>query len=317
MKAVIYSKFGSPDVLQLKDIEKPVPKDNEALVKIHATTVAAGDIRMRGFKVPASFWLPARLALGITGPRRKILGMEISGVIESVGKDVKKFKVGDEVFAATGFGGGYAEFICLPEDEVLRREQVIMLAKKPVNLSFEESAAVPVGGMTALAFMRKANIRKGQKILIYGASGSVGTYSVQLAKYHGAEVTAVCGTNNLELVKSLGADKVIDYTKEDFTKNGQKYAVVFDAVGKISRSFAKGSLEINGVFLSTWDNAPMKEDDLGAVKELVEAGKLKPVIDRSYPLEQLVEAHRYVETGHKKGNVVITVEHNNGSVVNQ
>ncbi len=200
---------------------------------------------------------------------------------------------------------------------MLRREQVIMLVKKPVNLSFEEAAAVPVGGMTAFAFMRKANIQNGQKVLIYGASGSVGTYAVQLAKYHGAEVTAICSTNNLELVKSLDADKVIDYTKEDFTKNGQKYAVVFDAVGKISRSLAKGSLEINGVFLSTWDNAPMKEGDLGAVKELVEAGKLKPVIDRSYPLEQLVEAHRYVETGHKKGNVVITVEHNNGSVVNQ
>ena len=312
MKAAIYEKYGSPEVLHLKEIEKPIPKDNEVLVKIHATTVTAGDIRMRGFKVPAHFWLPARFALGLTGPKRKTLGMEISGIIEAVGKSVTKFKVGDEVFAETGFGDGYAEYICLPEmPEIKSEKSVIRLAKKPVNLTFEEAAAVPVGGITALIFMRKANIQKGQKILIYGASGSVGTYAVQLAKNYGAEVTGVCSTNNMELVKSLGADKVIDYTQEDFTKNSQTYDVIFDAVGKISRSLVKGSLEKKGVFLSTWQSLKVEADDLAVLKGLVEAGKLKPVIDRRYPLEQIVEAHRYVEAGHKKGNVVITVQHNN------
>ena len=312
MKAAIYEKYGPPEVLHLKEIEKPIPKDNEVLVKINATTVTAGDIRMRGFRVPAHFWLPARLALGLTGPKRKTLGMEISGIIEAVGKSVTKFKVGDEVFAETGFGDGYAEYICLPEmSESKSEKSVIRLAKKPVNLTFEEAAAVPVGGLTALIFMRKANIIKGQKVLIYGASGSVGTYAVQLAKNYGAEVTGVCSTNNVELVKSLGADKVIDYTKEDFTKNSQTYDVIFDAVGKISRSLVKGALEKKGVFLSTWQSLKIEADDLAVLKGLVEAGKLKAVIDRTYPLEEIVEAHRYVEAGHKKGNVVITVQHNN------
>jgi len=312
MKAAIYEKYGPPEVLHLKEIEKPIPKDNEVLVKIRATTVTAGDIRMRGFKVPAHFWLPARFALGLTGPKRKTLGMEISGIIEAVGKSVTKFKVGDEVFAETGFGDGYAEYICLPEmSEIKSEKSVIRLAKKPVNLTFEEAAAVPVGGITALIFIRKANITKGQKILIYGASGSVGTYAVQLAKNYGAEVTGVCSTNNMELVKSLGADKVIDYTQEDFTKNSQTYDVIFDAVGKISRSLVKGSLEKKGVFLSTWQSLKVEAGDLAVLKGLVEAGKLKAVIDRTYPLEQIVEAHRYVEAGHKKGNVVITVQHDN------
>ena len=312
MKAAIYEKYGAPEVLHLKEIEKPIPKDNEVLVKIHATTVTAGDIRMRGFKVPAHFWLPARFALGLTGPKRKTLGMEISGIIEAVGKSVTKFKAGDEVFAETDFGGGYAEYICLPEmTEIKSEKSVIRLEKKPVNLTFEEAAAVPVGGITALIFMRKANIQKGQKILIYGASGSVGTYAVQLAKNYGAEVTGVCSTNNMELVKSLGADKVIDYTKEDFTKNSQTYDVIFDAVGKISRSLVKGSLEKKGVFLSTWQSLKVEAGDLAVLKELVEAGKLKPVIDRRYSLDQIVEAHRYVDRGHKKGNVVITIQHNN------
>jgi NADPH:quinone reductase-like Zn-dependent oxidoreductase len=305
MKAAIYEKYGSPEVLHLKEIEKPILKDNEALVKVHATTVTAGDVRMRGFKVPVHFWLPARFALGLTGPKRKILGMEISGIIEAIGKSVTKFKVGDEVFAETGFGGGYAEYICLPEANSLKT--VIRIAKKPVNLTFEEAAAVPVGGITALIFLRKANITKGQKILIYGASGSVGTYAVQLAKYYGAEVTGVCSTNNIELVKSLGADKVIDYTHEDFSKNAQTYDVIFDAVGKISRSLVKGSLEKKGIFLSTWQSLKVEAGDLAVLKGLVEEGKLKPVIDRRYPLEQIVEAHRYVDRGHKKGNVVITV----------
>ena len=312
MKAAIYEKYGSPEVLHLKEIEKPIPKDSEVLVKINATTVTAGDIRMRGFKVPAHFWLPARFALGLTGPKRKTLGMEISGLIEAVGKSVTKFKVGDEVFAETGFGDGYAEYICLPEmTEIESEKSVIRLEKKPVNLTFEEAAAVPVGGITALIFMRKANIQKGQKILIYGASGSVGTYAVQLAKNYGAEVTGVCSTNNVELVKSLGADKVIDYTREDFTKNSQTYNIIFDAVGKISRSLVKGSLEKKGVFLSTWQSLKVESGDLDVLKGLVEEGKLKPVIDRRYPMEQIVEAHRYVEAGHKKGNVVITVQHNN------
>lgn len=261
---------------------------------------------MRGFKVPAALWLLSRLALGITGPKRKVLGMEASGVIESVGGSVERFKVGDEVLAATGFGGGYAEYVCLPATDVVGRV-VIEVAKKPANLTFEEAAAVPIGAMTGLAFLRKANIKKGQKVLVYGASGSVGTYTVQLAKYFGAEVTGVCSAANLELVKSLGADVVIDYTKEDFTKNGQRYNLVFDAVGKISRSKAKGSLTKNGVFLSTWGNGRMEPNDLLTLSGLIEAGKLKVVVDRQYSLEQIVEAHRYVEAGHKKGNVVITV----------
>ena len=306
MKAVIYEKYGPPEVLSLKEIEKPVLKDNEILIKIYATTVAAGDIRMRGFKVQLSFWVPARLALGLTGPKRKILGMEVSGVVESVGKSVEKFRVGDEVLAATGFGGGYAEYICLPDADVVGRV-VIEVAKKPANLTFQEAAAVPIGGMTALAFLRKANVKNGQKVLVYGASGSVGTYAVQLAKYFGAEVTGVCSASNLELVKSLGADVVIDYAKEDFAKNGQRYDLVFDAVGKISRSKAKGSLTENGVFLSTWGNGAMEPNDLSTLSGLIEAGKLRAVIDRTYPLEQIVEAHRYVEAGHKKGNVVITL----------
>jgi NADPH:quinone reductase-like Zn-dependent oxidoreductase len=308
MKAAIYEKYGPPEVLSLKEIEKPVPKDNEVLIKIHATTVAAGDIRMRGFKVPAALWLLSRIALGITGPKRKILGMEISGVIESVGGSVEKFRVGDEVFASTGFGGGYAEYVCLPDADVVGKV-VIEVAKKPANLTFEEAAAVPIGGMTALGFLRKANVKNGQKVLVYGASGSVGTYAVQLAKNYGAQVTGVCSAANLELVKSLGADIVIDYAKEDFTTNGQSFDLVFDAVGKISSSHAKGSLTENGVFLSTWGNGGMEPNDLSTLSGLIEAGKLKVVIDRTYPLEQIVEAHRYVETGHKKGNLVITMTH--------
>ena len=309
MKAIVYTKYGAPEVLHLKEIEKPVPKDNEVLVKINATTVTAGDIRMRGFKVPAHFWLPARFALGVTGPKNKVLGMEVSGVIETVGKGVTKFRVGDEVLAATGFGRGYAEYICLPETDMVGRV-VIEVAKKPANLTFEEAAAVPIGGMTALAFLRKANVKNGRKVLVYGASGSVGTYAVQLAKNCGAQVTGVCSASNLELVKSLGADVVIDYAKEDFAKNGRRYDLVFDAVGKISRSKAKGSLTENGVFLSTWGNGGMEPNDLVTLSGLIEAGKLKVVIDRQYPLEQIVEAHRYVGAGHKKGNVAITIEHN-------
>jgi len=308
MKAIVYEKYGPPEVLHLKDVEKPEPKDDEVLIKNNAATAHVGDTRMRGFRVPKMYWLPMRLFVGITKPKRPILGMEVSGVIETVGKDVKEFKKGDEVFALTGFGGGgYAEYSsvkAIDGDEVKG-----MVVLKPSNLTFEEAAAVPAGALTALLHMQKVNIQKGKKILIYGASGSVGTYAVQLAKYYGGEVTGVCSTSNLELVKSIGADKVIDYTKEDFTKSGEVYDIVFDAVFKISKSKSKNILKNDGIFDSSHSKVPKpKTKDLIFLKELIEKNKLKPIIDKTYPLEQIVEAHRYVDTGRKKGNVIITIK---------
>jgi NADPH:quinone reductase-like Zn-dependent oxidoreductase len=319
MKAIVYKKFGPPEVLHLQEVETPTPKANEVLIKIYATTVVKEDPDMRaspGFN-------------GFLKPRNPILGQELAGEIESIGRDVTRFKPGDQIFGFDMFGA-YAEYKCMPENGAL--------TIKPVNLSYEEAASIPNGALTALPFLRdKGKIQSGQTVLIYGASGSVGAAAVQLAKYYGAEVTGVCSTTNLDWVKSLGADQVIDYTQEDFTENGKIYDIIFDTVGKHSFSECKGSLTDDGIYLATvptpvimlqalWPArrgskkvkfvaaglrpASAKIKDLVFLTNLIEAGKIKPVIDRCYPLEQMAEAHRYVEQGHKKGNVVITMEHN-------
>ena len=307
MRAVICTKYGGPEVLQLKEVDKPVPKDNEVLIKNYVTTVHVGDVRMRKFDVPRAQWLLARLIIGIRKPKKVALGMELSGVVEAVGKDVTLYKKGDPVMAGSFWtASSYADYVCMPEDGAI----VI----KPSNMNFEEAAAgATTGGVTSLYILKQANIKPGQKVLINGASGSIGTYAVQLCKKSfGAEVTGVCSTANLELVRSLGADKVIDYTKENFWDRDETYDVVFDAVDKVNKSQAKKALNETGIYLNSDKNSggsstkhipPLVKE----MKEHIEAGSIKAVIDKRFTLEQIVEAHRYVETGHKKGHVVITV----------
>lgn len=323
MKAIVCTKYGPPEVLHITEVEKPKIKDDEVLIKIHATTVTAGDVKLRSSDFPFMYWLPSRLMFGLTKPKNKIPGCELAGEIVTIGKNVRNFKTGDKVFGYSGFTfGANAEYISLHEEGVL--------AKKPINMSFEQAAAVPVGALTALHFLRKSIIQNGQKVLIYGASGSVGTYAIQLAKYFGTEVTALCSTSNLELVRALGANEVIDYTNEDIYKSKKTYDIIFDTVGKSSFSNCKKLLNKDGVYLlsavwklsvyfqAIWSNlisnkkailgvANMNKEDLNYIKALIEADKLKAVIDRQYPLDQIVEAHRYVEKGHKKGNVVINI----------
>ena len=332
MKAIVYTQYGSPDVLHLEEMTKPAPKDNEVLIRNHATTVNFGDLMARNFKsisprkfnMPFFFWLPARLALGVSQPRNHVLGSEFAGEVESVGSAVKRFKPGDQVFGYLGQSmGAYAEYFCMPEDGVL--------AIMPANLSYEEAAVLPYGAIMALNLLRKANIQPGQKVLIVGASGGIGSAAVQIARYLGAEVTGVCAAPGLNFVKSLGAAKVIDYTKEDCTQNGETYDLIFDVLGRSSFSRCQNSLKQNGLYLLAsfkvkqllqmlWTSrsgskrvicslAPGSVEDLNSVKELIEAGKIKAVIDRCFRMEQAADAHRYVEEGHKKGSVVIAVRY--------
>ncbi len=299
MKAVIYEKYGPPDVLKIKDIEKPVPKGNQVLIKVYATTVTAGDWRMR----KADPFM-TRFITGLFKPKRvKILGFELAGIIEEAGKEVTSFKKGDPVFASCGFKfGAYAEYKCLTVNDVI--------AIKPSNMTFEEAASVPIGGLTALRILKRAGVKKGDNLLIYGASGSVGTFAVQVAKYYETEVTAVCSTTNINMVKSIGADKVIDYTTEDFTKTETRFDIVFDAVGKASKSACKKLLKPEGRYISISGMPKSNPDDMLVLKTMIETGKLKTVIDRRYKLEQIREAHAYVEKFHKKGNVVINILEN-------
>jgi len=326
MKAIVYERYGSPEVLQLKEVEKPTPKDNEVLIKTHATTVTSGDWRVRSLNVPAGFGLIMRLMFGVSRPKQPILGTELAGVVESVGKDVRKFKVGDQVFAFSDAAMGcHAEYKCMPEDGAM--------ALKPANLTFDEAASLSFGGTTALNFFRRGKLQSGERVLINGASGGVGTAAVQLARHFGADVTGVCSTANVELVRSLGASHVIDYTKEDFTQNGETYDVIVDTTGTAPFSRSKASLKEGGRLLMVLGGLPdmlqipwvsmtsskkviagpaaARAEDLRFLAGLAEAREFRPVIDRRYPFEQIAEAHRYVDTGRKKGNVVIMLEQKN------
>lgn len=321
MIAIVNKAYGPPEVLQPEEVEKPAPENNEILIKIHATTVTAADYRMRSFRVSPGLWIPARLAMGLKKPKKNILGTEVSGTVEAIGKDVNLFNVGDAVFGIdSNVLGAYAEYVCRSENSAL--------ATKPEGMTFKKAAAVPFGALTALFFLRdKGGIKNGNKVLIYGASGGVGTFSVQLAKYFGAEVTGVCSTANLEMVQSLGADHMIDYTKEDISQKTDAYDIIFDTVGKTRFSGIKHLLRPNGKYLLTVFDipqifqmlktsifggkkvicaiAPERKKDLLFIKTLLEEGKIKPVIDRTYPMDRIQEAHHYADAGHKKGSIVI------------
>lgn len=307
MRAIVCTRYGPPEVLQLADVEQPTPKPNQVCVQVFATAVTSSDCAIRGLAFPFAYRLLARLALGLTAPRRRILGMVLAGEVASVGRDVRSFKEGDQVFGLDRhIFGTYGEQVCWPHDTVL--------AARPVNLTYEEAAAIPFGGLLALHYLRRANIRNGQRVLIYGASGAVGTSAVQLARYFGTDVTGVCSTANLDLVQSLGAANVLDYTREDFAQRGERYDVVFDAVGRRKSAqalrYANRALTPNGRVISVSDGSPkLLTSDLLLLKQLAEAGTLRPVIDRRYPLEQIVAAHGYVDSGHKRGNVVLTMGH--------
>lgn len=328
MQAIVWTRYGPPDVLQLQEVEKPTPQDNEILIKIHAATVTAGDCEARSLQFPFWLALPMRLYMGVLRPSRVvILGQELAGEVEAVGRSVEFFRPGDAIFGTTGFRfGAYAEYVCLPAES-----DAGVLAHKPANMTYEEAAAIPTGGLEALHFLRSANLQRGQRLLINGAGGSIGTAGIQLARYYGAEITAVDSAEKLEMLRSIGADHVIDYTQEDFAKSGRTYDVIFDVIGR--RSFARSmrALKADGIYLlanpglsamlrGAWmasasrkkvflRPATRERKDLLFLKELIEAGKLKTIIDRRYPLEQTAEAHRYVETGRKQGNVIITIRH--------